>query len=202
MAILLCVAHAPDDPGASTPAGTREHEFSKRACYHAAELLTAAGLEVTVAIGTRTQKIRKANAKTAKWDCLLEPHFNASASPFSRGQMAIFAEGSREGKRLARCACRAMEDGFRAAGYTGNRWLGPWPVPSPMVRHNDLPILTSTRPPAAILEYAFASNAGDAVWIDRPDGAELYGTMIAATVRDFLAGGVSDDLDQEHERQA
>lgn len=187
MAVLLCVAHSPDDPGASTPAGTTEHAFSRAACEHAAELLRAT-TDVSIAIGTRSQKIRRANRKEG-WAALIEPHFNASASPFSRGYMSIHAASSREGKRLARCGCRAMEDGFRRAGYAGARWLGPWPCPSPMVRHADLPILTATRPPATILEYAFASNVGDALWIDRPDGPAIYGAMIAAAAQSFLSGG-------------
>lgn len=187
--VLLCVAHTLTDPGAVTPGGMTEHAFSARACDVAAGLIEDAGFRAKIVSGPRATKIKAANAKGADFAALVEPHFNASLSPVTRGYQAIYAASSQEGKRLARCCCNSMRDGFAALRYNAARWIGPSPVPGPLVRHDDLPLLTKTRPPAVITEYAFATNACDVAWIERPTGAEEYGVMVAAGVIDFLKGG-------------
>jgi N-acetylmuramoyl-L-alanine amidase len=184
--VLLCVAHTSDAPGATTPAGVTEHVFSTRACSVAATLLEAHDVKVKVVKGARSVKIAAANKKGARWDCLVEPHFNASESGMTRGYQTIFAAGSFKGKLLARSLARAMETGFRAIGYREARWIGPTEVPGPYVRHDDLPLITKTTPPACITEYAFATWPRDAVWIDKPDGADDYGKMVAAGILNYL----------------
>lgn len=184
--VLLCVAHTSDSPGARTPAGVTEHAFSKRACAVAAALLEEHGVKVRVATGARSVKIAAANKKGSKWDCLVEPHFNASESGTTRGYQTIYAVGSQKGKLLARELARAMETGFKAIGYHEARWIGPTEVPGPYVRHDDLPLITKTTPPACITEYAFATWPRDAAWIDKPDGADDYGKMVAAGILNYL----------------
>jgi N-acetylmuramoyl-L-alanine amidase len=187
--ILLAVAHTPKAPGAVTPSGLTEHAFSARACDVAAGILDERGCRAKIVRGSRAAKIKASRDPEDPFAVLVEPHFNASENPGIHGYQAIYAIDSKEGKRLARCCCRAFEFSFAELRYHAARWIGPTPVPGPFVRLDDLPILTQTPPPAVITEYLFATSPLDRPWLERETAADECGAAVALAVLDFLAGG-------------
>ncbi|MDD4599607.1 N-acetylmuramoyl-L-alanine amidase LytC [bioreactor metagenome] len=141
--------HAPNgdpDPGAVSPAGTRESDIAFDVGLMVAEFLETAGHEVIVSQSDSLETI-VSGANFNQSDIFVSIHCNAAANPDARGTETFHYYGSSAGRKLATCIQKQI--------------VSSLPVVDRGVKEAGFYVLKNTDMPSVLVELAFISNEDD-----------------------------------------
>lgn len=150
--VMLDAGHGGNDPGA-TGGGLREKDINLYVSLKVRDILEKAGVTVFMSRTTDTTLSLPARTKEAnqkKADILLSIHVNAAANASAKGYETFHYPGSSKGKALATAVHKEVID---AKIYNSNRG----------VKTANFHMLRESHMPAALVEFAFISNAQDRV---------------------------------------
>lgn len=182
--IVLDAGHGGDDPGAVSPWGDKEKDFTLPIVYRAKKYLEDQGARVILtrygdyapgsdwnqSVDELLARVSIANSQRA--DIFVSVHINAYDDPAASGVMGFYRTNSSESASLAACLAQAVngETGLRLIDVQG----GPYYV------------LNHTRMPAALVEIGFMTNWGDVQSLRKGSFQDEAGRGVAAGILDYL----------------
>lgn len=160
--ILIDPGHGGRDPGAVGPQGQREADVTLSVAVLLAGVLRGLGHKVTL---TREMdqylslQQRVDLERSARYDCFISLHCNASTNPVADGIEVWTSPGVTGADPLAREIFVAMERFFPC-----RRFRADWADGDPD-KEATFYVLTKTRAPAVLVEMGFISSPGEVLWL-------------------------------------
>ena len=179
--VMLDAGHGGNDPGA-TGGGLREKDINLYVSLKVRDILEKAGVTVFMSRTTDTTLSLPARTKEAnqkKADILLSIHVNAAANTSAKGYETFHYPGSSKGKALATAVHKEVID---AKIYNSNRG----------VKSANFHMLRESNMPAALVEFAFISNAQDRVLLTNKK--DEFAEALAKGLLNYL--GVKPNVDK------
>jgi N-acetylmuramoyl-L-alanine amidase len=177
--LLVDPAQGPDDPGATGPASSREHEVTWTLARRLAARLSAQGAEALLSRGpartpTSSERATFANEQgVVAVVCLATGrHHTPTASGASAYYFGAPQFTSEAGHRLAHVLLDAC--------VTAGAW------PDGRMHPMTWTILRETRMPAVVVEPGFLTNPDDERWLTDPEGQEALTRHLAEALVAFF----------------
>jgi N-acetylmuramoyl-L-alanine amidase len=173
--VLFDPAHGPDDPGATGPDGSVEHQLTWELTNRVAGRFQALGGVAVLARGPRTSPTpteRAALANREEVDAILSVHLNALDDAGARGAAAYYFGSDRYVSERGRALAELCVDHVVAA--TGTAHCRTHPA--------TMSILRESRAPAVVVEPGFVTHPDEG----RALGDPAYQSVVAGALVDVL----------------
>lgn len=177
--LLIDPAQGPDDPGATGPAGSREHEVTWRLARRLAARLSAQGAEILLSRGPTRTPIPSERATFANEQgvvAVLSLATGHHPTPTARGASAYYF-GSRQ---------FTSEAGQRLAGALLEACVAAGASPDGRAHPMTWTLLRETRMPAVVVEPGFLTNPDDERWLTDSAGQETLTRSLAEALVAFF----------------
>jgi N-acetylmuramoyl-L-alanine amidase len=178
--IAVDAAHGPDDPGATAPDGTAEHEITWQIARRLAARLSAHGAQAMLCRGATTtpapsERARFANEQGA--ELLISLAASGSPSPAACGPSSYYFGSSTFVSETGALFARLCQDEIVEAGWRPDGRCHPvtWTI------------LRETRMPAVVVEPGFLTNPGNAARLRDPIAQDALAECLVRAVEGFLS---------------
>ncbi len=184
--LLLDPGHGPDDPGATGPDGTPEHEITWGITNRLAGRLTALGAHVVLSRGPLTTpgtSERAALANREEVAAILSVHLNRLASVEAHGAAAYYFGQDQYVSQRGRALARLAVDNIVARTGTANC----------RTHASTSTLLREARAPAVVVEPGFLTHPNEGPRLLQPGYQHTLAAALTDALVTFLLGGLPRD---------